>query len=132
MDEREEEVAPRARRAAQQAGARHELGIGGVFAQLVQLLPGIPAWVHTYEPLTIALTVIVIAKGAQGLPQNAYQQAQYCMAVLYRLPRPDWLQPALPSARTSDGAAASAVPWDDAAVAREVPAFSAPGGEARG
>jgi branched-chain amino acid transport system permease protein len=56
--------------------------------QLVQLLPGIPPVVHTYEPLTIAVTVILIAKGYQGLPQNAFDQARYCMAVLYRLPRP--------------------------------------------
>ena len=57
---------------------------------LVYLLPGIPAVVDQYLPLTVAVTVILIAQGSQGLLQNAAQQARYCMAVLYRLPRPDW------------------------------------------
>lgn len=54
---------------------------------LINLLPGIPATVDQYFPLTVAVTVVVIAKGSQGLPQNIVEQARYCMAVLYRLPR---------------------------------------------
>jgi branched-chain amino acid transport system permease protein len=55
---------------------------------LVNLLPGVPAVVHDYLPLGVALTVIAIARGADGLLQNAAAQARYCLAVLYRLPRP--------------------------------------------
>ncbi|HET6963330.1 MAG TPA: ABC transporter permease [Acidimicrobiales bacterium] len=53
------------------------------------LIPGIPVVVHQYFPLTVAVTVLLIAKGSQGLMQNAVEQARYCMAVLYRLPRPE-------------------------------------------
>ena len=56
---------------------------------LINLLPGIPTVVDQYFPLTVAVTVIIIAKGSEGILQNAAQQARYCMAVLYRLPRPD-------------------------------------------
>jgi branched-chain amino acid transport system permease protein len=57
---------------------------------LINVLPGIPVPVHEYFPLTVAVTVVLIAQGSQGLPQNAAQQARYCLAVLYRLPRPEW------------------------------------------
>jgi branched-chain amino acid transport system permease protein len=60
---------------------------------LVNLLPGVPATVHNYLPLGVALTVIAIARGADGLPQNAAAQARYCLAVLYRLPRADGVGP---------------------------------------
>ena len=57
--------------------------------QLVNLLPMVPASVDRYMPLAVAVTVIAIANGADGLLQNAADQARYCLAVLYRLPRPE-------------------------------------------
>lgn len=68
---------------------------------LIYLLPGIPTVVDQYFPLSVAVTVIIIAKGSEGLLQNAAQQAGYCMRVLYRLPRPD------PAARRSSAPAAA-------------------------
>jgi branched-chain amino acid transport system permease protein len=55
---------------------------------LLNLLPGIPASVHSYMPLGVALVVIGIAKGSEGLPENIAAQTRYTTAVLYRLPRP--------------------------------------------
>jgi branched-chain amino acid transport system permease protein len=81
---------------------------------LVYLLPGIPAVVDQYLPLTVAITVILIAQGSQGLLQNAAQQARYCMAVLYRLPRPD---------RSVDGLAVEAGREEPARPARR-PAYA--------
>lgn len=59
---------------------------GAVFAagtQLVQLLP-LNANVHTYLPLGIALSVIMVAREPEGLPRVTLQQMRYCAAVLYR------------------------------------------------
>lgn len=93
--------------------------------QLVQLLPGIPPVVHTYEPLTIALTVILIAKGYQGLPQNAFDQARYCLAVLYRLPRPEWMRAASPARLMPSDRSATANGIEP--VTAEMPVLSAGG-----
>lgn len=82
--------------------------------QLVNLLPTVPASVHRYLPLGVALTVIAIAQGSDGLLQNVADQARYCLAVLYRLPRP---QPAEPEA-------AGPVPSPATAVTREQPMLS--------
>jgi branched-chain amino acid transport system permease protein len=89
--------------------------------QLVYLLPGIPPTVDQYLPLTIAFTVIVIGQGSQGLLQNAADQARYCLAVLYRLPRPEGLEAAGPLGSSASREEAAA------AVARR----SAPGPAAR-
>ncbi len=59
---------------------------GAVFAggvQLVQLLP-LNANVHTYLPLGIAVSVIMVAREPEGLPRVSLQQLRYCSAVLYR------------------------------------------------
>lgn len=106
---------------------------------LVQLLPGIPATVLEYLPLSIAFTVIVIAKGSQGLLQNAYLQARYCMAVLYRLPRPeDQELPVGPAGAVAD---VSPPAWSrpryrrrpvEPELTAELPALSLPGGGRRG
>jgi branched-chain amino acid transport system permease protein len=55
---------------------------------LVNVVPGVPAVVHQYLPLGIAMFVLGIAKGSEGLLQNAAAQARFCTEVLYRLPRP--------------------------------------------
>ena len=108
---------------------------------LVNLLPGIPAVVDQYFPLSVAITVVVIAKNSAGLPQNVVRQARYCMAVLYRLPRPE--QPvdlrAAPgaAARGSRARAGVAPGWGEGgpatAVTGEIPALTpAPSGGHRG
>jgi ABC-type branched-subunit amino acid transport system permease subunit len=59
---------------------------GAIFAggvQLVQLLP-LDARVHTYLPLGIAVSVIMVAREPDGLPRVSLQQLRYCKAVLYR------------------------------------------------
>ncbi|MGN6474900.1 MAG: branched-chain amino acid ABC transporter permease [Mycobacteriales bacterium] len=59
---------------------------GAIFAggiQLVQLLPISPT-IHTYLPLGIALSVIMVAREPEGLPRVTLQQLRYCSAVLYR------------------------------------------------
>jgi hypothetical protein len=58
---------------------------GGLY--LVQLLP-LPTAVDRYLPLAIALAVVNIAKEPEGTLRVAARQARYCLAVLYRLPRP--------------------------------------------
>jgi branched-chain amino acid transport system permease protein len=58
--------------------------------QLVQLLP-LPAAVDRYLPLGVALGVINIAKVPDGTLRVAAQHARYCLGVLYRRPRPEWL-----------------------------------------
>ncbi len=102
------------------------------------LIPGIPVVVHQYFPLTVAVTVLLIAQGSQGLMQNAVEQARYCMAVLYRLPRPERAGPAGVTGWGADAdvdvrtgrafAGASAHPVE--AVTTEMPALStaSPGG----
>ena len=82
---------------------------------LISLLPGIPAVVDQYFPLTVAITVVIIAKGSEGLPQNVAQQARFCTAVLYRLPRPERAAP-LPRR------------LDDAPATSELPVLTAAGG----
>lgn len=54
--------------------------------QLVNILP-LPTFVHTYFPLLIAFSVIAIGKEPEGTVAVALRQAQFCMAVMYRLPR---------------------------------------------
>ena len=103
---------------------------------LINLLPGIPAVVDQYFPLTVAITVVVIAKGSQGLLQNAAEQARFCMAVLYRLPRPDTTLPTR-AIRSGRGAPAPGlVPAGRGAatsVTTEMPALApAQGGGGRG
>jgi branched-chain amino acid transport system permease protein len=107
---------------------------------LISLLPGIPAVVDRYFPLTVAVTVVLIAQGSQGLLQNAAQQARYCMAVLYRLPGPDR---ALAGSATPAPGAGSPAPGafspartplrGGADATSEMPALAtAPGGGRRG
>jgi branched-chain amino acid transport system permease protein len=62
--------------------------------ELVQLLP-LPTWVDTYLPLTIAAGVIFIAKEPEGTVRMAARQARFCLAVLYRRPRPEYATPAV-------------------------------------
>jgi ABC-type branched-subunit amino acid transport system permease subunit len=67
---------------------------GAVFAgltQLVQLLP-LNANVHTYLPLGIALSVIMVAREPEGLPRVTLQQLRYCSAILYRRRLREWLR----------------------------------------
>jgi branched-chain amino acid transport system permease protein len=108
--------------------------------ELINLLPGIPPTVLEYFPLSIAFTVVLIAQGSQGLLQNAYQQAQYCLAVLYRLPRPD--RPGLVAADAVRTVGRRPVPArsrrprrgtrPDTEVTTEIPALSLPGGGTHG
>jgi branched-chain amino acid transport system permease protein len=83
--------------------------VAGLLNLVGGLLPGIPATVDTYLPLAVAGTVIAIAKGAQSLPQNIAAQTQYCMAVLYRLPRPQRLAGTGPETDRPDGSGPAAV-----------------------
>jgi ABC-type branched-subunit amino acid transport system permease subunit len=78
---------------------------GAVFAggvQLMQLLP-LNANVHTYLPLGIAVSVIMVAREPEGLPRVSVQQLRYCSAILYRRHMRDWLR--LGSARPTATAA---------------------------
>ncbi|MGI8492342.1 MAG: ABC transporter permease [Acidimicrobiales bacterium] len=59
---------------------------GGLF--LVQLLP-LPTVVDKYLPLTIAISVIGVANEPEGTIRIAIRQARYCLAVLYKRPRPE-------------------------------------------
>jgi ABC-type branched-subunit amino acid transport system permease subunit len=59
---------------------------GGLY--LVQLLP-LPTQVDRYLPLGIAFSVIGIANEPDGVLRVAARQARFCLAVLYRRPRPD-------------------------------------------
>ncbi|HVT22423.1 MAG TPA: ABC transporter permease [Mycobacteriales bacterium] len=77
---------------------------GALFAgavQLVQLLP-LDERVHTYLPLGIALSVIMVAREPDGLPRVSLQQLKYCKAVLYRRRLVDRLN--LPASRVSPAA----------------------------
>ena len=56
--------------------------------QLVQLLP-LAAWIHRYLPLFVAVSVIGIVREPEGTIKLAARQARYCLAVLYRRPRPE-------------------------------------------
>lgn len=74
---------------------------GAVFAagvQLVQLLP-LSSTVHTYLPLGIALSVIMVAREPEGLPRMSLLQLRYCAAVLYRRKLIDRLR--LPDTRST-------------------------------
>jgi branched-chain amino acid transport system permease protein len=56
--------------------------------QLVQLLP-LAGWIHRYLPLFVAVSVIGIVREPEGTIKLAARQARYCLAVLYRRPRPE-------------------------------------------
>jgi branched-chain amino acid transport system permease protein len=63
---------------------------GGLY--LVTLLP-LPTWVDKYFPLLIAINVIFLANEPDGTLAVAIRQTRFCLAVLYRRPRPDVLLP---------------------------------------
>jgi ABC-type branched-subunit amino acid transport system permease subunit len=63
---------------------------GGLY--LVTLLP-LPSVVDKYFPLLIAINVIFLANEPDGTLAVAIRQTRFCLAVLYRRPRPDVLLP---------------------------------------
>jgi branched-chain amino acid transport system permease protein len=85
--------------------------------QLVYLLPSIPVFVDKYFPLLIAFSVVAIGQEPEGTVSVAVRQAQACLSVLYKLPRPSGLSPAPVAAASSARAAAEPlVPVREAAT----------------
>ena len=84
--------------------------------QLVHLWPGMPATVNKYFPLTIAITVVAIGKEPEGTLAVAIRQAQACLAVLYRLPRPARPEGPTPGPRMEEPPPAPLLPMQEVAT----------------